>query len=169
VRAWDLAATTTDRAAFTCGVLVKSTNDGNIYIIDVIRTKREPGGVEELIVKTADKDKLNVTVDLPQDPGQAGKFQIRSLVRSLIGHDVVWSPETGSKEVRAEPYAAQAKAGFVHVLRALWNDKYIEELCIFPYSEFKDQTDASSRGLSRLIPKREEYDITGPEVVTAHG
>lgn len=168
VRAWDLAGTKSERAAFTCGVKIKRLKNGNIYIIDVVRTKKEPGGMEDLIVKTAREDGKDVLIDLPQDPGQAGKFQVRSLVRSLFGFNVVWGPETGSKEVRAEPGAAQAKAGFFHVLRALWNDDYIEEHCIFPYSEFQDQVDATSRGLSRLIPVREEYGVAGPKVVAVN-
>lgn len=53
-------------------------------------------------------------------------------------------PESGSKESRAEPLAAQWQAGNVDVLIADWNEPYFNQLESFPESKFKDMVDASS-------------------------
>ena len=58
--------------------------------------------------------------------------------------------ETGSKETRAEPFAAQWQAGNVEVLVAEWNEMYFNQLESFPESKFKDMVDASSSGFAEL-------------------
>ena len=89
-------------------------------------------------------------MDYPQDPGQAGKAQAMNFARKLSGYRVRYTPESGSKVTRAEPYAAQVEAGNVKLLRAPWNTAFIDEHALFPGSDFKDQVDASSRIFNRL-------------------
>ena len=62
----------------------------------------------------------------------------------LAGFLVKALPESGSKESRAEPFAAQWQAGNVDVLEADWNDMYFNEMESFPESKFKDMVDAGS-------------------------
>jgi predicted phage terminase large subunit-like protein len=170
VRGWDLAASETVTAAFTSGVKMRRTPEGIFYIEDVVRFRGSPGKVDQTFKNTASQDGYMVRVDLPQDPGQAGKSQVKYFTRLLAGYNVRCSTETGSKETRAEPLSAQAEAGNVKLVRGLWNDDYLDELCLFPFSDFKDQVDASSRAFAALIPKRSEDDIPqGPEVVRSHG
>ena len=54
--------------------------------------------------------------------------------------------ETGSKAVRAEPFAAQCEAGNVYLKRGPRNNSFIDELCNFPTGSNDDQVDA---GLAR--------------------
>ena len=82
---------------------------------------------------------------LPQDPGQAGKEQAQSYTKMLSGFIVKVLPESGSKESRAEPFAAQWQPGNVDVLIAEWNEMYFNQLESFPESKFKDMVDGSSR------------------------
>ena len=56
----------------------------------------------------------------------------------------------GSKEVRAEPFAAQWQHGNVDVLLADWNEMYFSELESFPESKFKDMVDAGSSAFAEL-------------------
>ena len=58
--------------------------------------------------------------------------------------------ESGSKETRAGPLAAQAEAGNVDILDATWNHLLIEEMCVFPNGT-KDQVDAASRAFNELV------------------
>ncbi len=170
VRGWDLAASETISAAFTSGVKMRRDPEGIFYIEDVVRFRGSPGKVDQALVNTASNDGYMTRQDIPQDPGQAGKSQVKYFSRLLAGYNVRSSTETGSKETRAEPFSAQAEAGNVKLVRGLWNDLYLDELCLFPFSDYKDQVDASSRSFSALIPKRNEDQIPqGPEVVTAHG
>lgn len=69
---------------------------------------------------------------LPKDPGQAGKAQAQSFVKMLAGFPVKTIAESGSKEVRAEPFAAQWQHGNVDVLLADWNEMYFSELRASP-------------------------------------
>ena len=86
----------------------------------------------------------------PQDPGQAGKEQAQSYIRMLAGFLVKAIPESGSKESRAEPMAAQWQAGNFDVLLAEWNEMYFNELESFPESKFKDMVDAGSSAFNEL-------------------
>jgi len=154
VRGWDLAASTGPTAAYTSGVKIGQTREGRFIIANVQRDRLSPGGVEKLIVHTAALDGKTCQVSLPQDPGQAGKAQAQYLIGKLAGYKAWASPESGDKETRAEPFSAQAEAGNVDMLIADWNEPYLDELCVFPNGQFKDQADASSRAFNELANPR---------------
>lgn len=164
-RGWDLAATKDGHGAFTVGVLMARTLEGRIVVEDVIRLRGSPGEVRRAIAGAAMTDGLNVEQSLPQDPGQAGKAQVDDFATLLMGYIVHFSPESGSKEDRARPLAAQCEAGKVDLVRAAWNDDYVNELASFPMGEFKDQVDASSRAFTRLAGRRiEDASSMPPEI-----
>jgi predicted phage terminase large subunit-like protein len=153
VRGWDLAATASANAAYTAGVLVGRAGDGRFYIANSTRIQGSSADVERLIVNTASQDGKMVRGSIPQDPGQAGKSQAIYLIRQLAGYSYRASPESGDKETRAYPLAAQAEAGNVLLLRGPWNKDFIDEATTFPNGKFKDQIDAASRALSELVSK----------------
>jgi predicted phage terminase large subunit-like protein len=168
VRAWDLAATdegTNARAARTAGAKVSLGMDGALYIEHVVKGQWSPGVVEDELKKWARIDGRAVKIDFPQDPGQAGKAQKAYLYRALNGYSVYASPETGSKEDRARPFAAQVEAKNVYLVRGAWNDSFLAEATTFPMGQFKDQIDAVSRAHARLIQKRERRIGVAPVVV----
>lgn len=151
-RGWDLAGTeesSDSQAAYTAGVRISEV-DGYYYIEDVRRERLSPAGVERMMLNTAKQDGRSVIIDFPQDPGQAGKSQAQHLVRMLVGYVAKFSPESGSKITRAEAFAAQAEAGNVKLVKGDWNEAYLDEMCAFPNSKYKDQADASSRAFHRL-------------------
>lgn len=159
LRGWDLAATDTLEAAYTAGVKIGQQPDGRFIIANCVRGQLSPGQVERLIKTTASQDGLSCGISLPQDPGQAGKAQARYYVKQLAGYPVRTSPESGDKAQRAEPLSAQAEAGNVDILqtgdpaRDAWIEPFLDELCLFPNSKFKDQTDAASRAFMALTSK----------------
>lgn len=150
VRHWDLAATASLTAARTAGVKIGRTPDGRYIVAHVALTQSEGLAVRNLILSTAATDGRDVIVSLPQDPGQAGKDQKQNLIAMLAGYVARAKPETGSKETRAEPFAAQCEAGNVYLVRGLWNDGYLDELSGFPSASFKDQVDASANAFAML-------------------
>ncbi len=152
VRGWDLAATAGGDGAATAGVKIRSVG-GRFYVEHVAWLRGTPHEVETLIVDTAAQDGREVTQDLPQDPGQAGKSQKAYIASKLAGYVVRFSPETGSKELRAEPFAAQAQAGNVSLVRGAWNDAMLDELEAFPRGSLKDRVDGSSRAFAALVGK----------------
>ena len=151
VRAWDLAATATDQAAWTASVKMGKTPDGRYIIADVRRIQGSANDVEQLLKATASQDGIEVRGSIPQDPGQAGKSQVQYLIKQLAGYAYTASPESGDKATRAEPLAAQAEAGNVSLLEGEWNQAFIEEAETFPRGKFKDQVDAASRAFSELV------------------
>lgn len=164
VRGWDLAATKSETAAFTAGVLIGKTPDKRYVIADARRIQGSAAEVERLITNTASQDKAQwgaVKGSLPQDPGQAGKAQAQYLIRQLAGFDYRASPESGDKVTRAQPFAAQAEAGNVMIVSGRWNAAFLDELTMFPAGKFKDQVDAASRAFDELVRQ-------APESKTGH-
>lgn len=153
VRGWDMAATK-GGGDYTCGVLIGKTRAGRFIIADVRRVQESPNGVERLIRNTASQDGKKCKISLPQDPGQAGVAVKEYYAKVLAGYRFEITPESGSKEFRAEPLASQCEAGNVDVLRADWNEPFFNEICVFPGSKYKDQTDAATRAFSAHIRKK---------------
>lgn len=156
VRGWDLAATSEDEsgeAAFTAGVLIGKRKNGRYVIADVVNVRETASDVRKTIKYNAMMDVQKykrVRIRLPQDPGQAGKAQAQSYIKFLSGFDVVAIPESGSKETRAEPMAAQWQAGNFDVVAGGWNETYLQQLENFPTGKFKDMVDASSSAFAEL-------------------
>lgn len=172
VRAWDLAATAPDEldetegmpqamrqnsrkdgSAYTAGVLLGKRKNGRILVADVINVRENGADVRQLIKNTAASDRAifgNLTIRLPQDPGQAGKDQAQSFVRMLGGYTVTTALESGDKVTRAEPFSSQWLAGNVDVMTAEWNDEYFRQLENFPVGKLKDMVDASANAYLEL-------------------
>ena len=163
-RGWDLAGTA-GAGAYTAGCRMKLV-DGAYYIEDMVRFRGSPSEVEQAIKNTASADGPSVTIDLPQDPGQAGKAQVQYLARQLAGYNVRYSPESGSKEVRAEALSAQAEAGNVKLVNGPWNTAFKDEAAFFPNSDYSDQIDAASRAFHRVTSgRRSRMSIAAPILV----
>lgn len=156
VRCWDLAATDKDEngdASYTAGVLMGKRKNGRYVVADVVNRQMAAAEVRQTIRLTAQGDRARfkrVRIRLPQDPGQAGKEQAQSYVKLLSGFDVTTVSETGSKESRAEPMAAQWQAGNFDIVAAPWNDPYLNQLENFPEGRFKDMVDASANGFTEI-------------------
>ena len=156
VRCWDLAATekTEDGdPAYTAGVLIGKRKNGRYVIADVINRQMSASDVRKTIKLTAQADLAaykRVRIRLPKDPGQAGKEQAESYVKYLAGFDVKTVAETGSKEARAEPMAAQWQAGNFDMVYGPWNEEYLLQLENFPDGKFKDMVDASANGFAEI-------------------
>lgn len=166
VRGWDLAGTTRKNSPWTVALKMRRTPDGNIYIEDIRRERATPDGVYRLIQSTAREDGFTVTQSLPQDPGQAGLAQKNHIAMLLEGFRFSITPESGAKEDRAVPFAAQAEAGKVYLVKAPWNEPFLAEARMFPAGKLKDQVDAGSRAYAKLIGKRNRHgSFSGGEVI----
>jgi predicted phage terminase large subunit-like protein len=153
VRRWDLAATEkagSNDPSWTVGVRMRRTEDGRFWIEDVVRFRGSSAKVEEKLKEVALLDGQSVRIRIPQDPGQAGKGQSNYLIRQLAGFAIEARIESGSKETRAAPFAAQAEAGNVRLLRGHWNEAFLEELGEFPGGRHADQCDAAAGAFDML-------------------
>ncbi len=169
-RGYDLAATDSNTAAWTVGAKLGKTTDGRIVIADVDRYRESPGKVESNIQACAQRDGVNIPISIPQDPGQAGKSQVRAFAAMLHGYDVRFSTESGSKENRAIPLAAQVEAGNVLMVRGPWNDAFLAEAGLFPNSEYKDIIDACTRAYDHILKNLDPTIALVPnEIINYHG
>jgi len=150
VRGWDLAGTEAKmkRGDWTVGAKLGRTQEGVIYIADILRARMGPDEVETAIGNTGKADMCLQSI--PQDPGQAGKAQVMHLSRKLYGVPCVFGLETGDKVARNAGFAAQVNAGNVKMLRAPWNEPLKNEANMFPNGQFDDQVDAISRAFNSL-------------------
>ncbi len=159
VRYWDKAATPED-GAFTVGVKMCKTSEGKFVVMDVKRGQWDSDTREKIIKQTAEADGKHVRVYVEQEPGSGGKESAQATIKNLAGFSVWADRPTGDKVLRADPYSVQVNAGQVQILRAPWNEKYLDEMENFPASTFKDQVDASSGAFAQLVKRRKVGVIT---------
>ena len=154
-RWWDLAATESKTADWTAGVLIGRTPTGQYIVGDSKRFRKEPFQRNTLIRAQCEADVAQyghgVEFWIPQDPGAAGKSQKADLVQFLDGFNVRAMRETGKKEVRAEGFNAQCAGGNVKILKGVWNDDFLTELCVFPAGKHDDQVDAVVNAYGRFV------------------
>ena len=156
VRGWDLAATDTDEGgdpAFTASVLLGKRKNGRYVVADATNNRLKAEKVRAMVKQCAVSDKAKykrVRIRLSQDPGQAGKEQAESYIKMLAGFNVVAVKESGDKQSRAEPFAAQWQAGNVDVVAGPWTETLLGQYEAFPESKFKDLVDAGSNAFNEL-------------------
>ena len=156
VRGWDLAATDTDEGgdpAYTASVLLGKRKDGRYVIADATNSRLKAEKVRALVKQCAVTDKAKykrVRIRMSIDPGQAGKEQSQSYVKMLAGFSISTVKESGTKEARAEPFAAQWQAGNVDVVAGTWTEALLGQYESFPESKFKDMVDAGSNAFNEL-------------------
>jgi predicted phage terminase large subunit-like protein len=154
VRGWDLAGTPKvdgNDPDWTAGTKIgKSKATGRYIVLHHVRDRDTPHKVEALIANTASQDGREVEISLPQDPGQAGKAQVATLIKMLASFTARATPETGDKETRFGPFSAQCEAGNVDVLRGPWNEEWFMELEAFPEAAHDDDADSTARAFNTL-------------------
>ena len=156
VRAWDLAATDTDEGgdpAYTASVLLGKRKDGTYVLSDATNSRLKAEKVRALVKQCAVSDKAKykrVKIRMSIDPGQAGKEQSQSYIKMLAGFSISAVKESGTKEARAEPFAAQWQAGNVSVVAGPWTEALLGQYESFPESKFKDMVDAGSNAFNEL-------------------
>ncbi len=153
VRYWDKAGTI-GGGAFTVGVKMHKLTDGRFVISDVKRGQWGSDDRERIIKMTAQADGHEVVVGIEQEPGSGGKESAEATIKNLAGFIVYKDIPRGDKVLRADPFSVQVNYGNVSILRAEWNDVYIEEMRFFPLSRYKDQIDATSGAFNMLISKK---------------
>ena len=161
VRYWDLASTdekskVTKEPCYTAGVRMVRHKDGiRVMVDDVIRVRKDPNTLRKILRQTADIDRTlypDIVTVVEHDPGQAGDWQVSDLRRNVFSDIPFKSPRpSGSKVVRAMPYANKAGDGYVLLLKGQWNADYIDEAEDFPDGAFADQIDSSSGAYKEVM------------------
>lgn len=147
-RGWDTAATP-GSGDKTAGVKIERIGE-RYRIKDAWSGQVSPGERRKRQRHTAELDGMQTIQHLAQDPGSAGVDQVQNDILNLIGFPVDSQRVTGSKEVRAMPFAAACEAGLVDIERGTWNRDFLDELCAFPTGKNDDQVDAAADAFNYL-------------------
>jgi predicted phage terminase large subunit-like protein len=137
IRFWDFAATgkeqATKRSSYTAGCKMAKISDDLYIILDLITTQIKGGEIENLVQHTADLDGTQVFVRAEKEGGSSGKILEEQFEDNLrekgIDYEAV-SPQ-GSKLQRALPLATASHKRKIKLLRASWNDDFLNAVTKF--------------------------------------
>jgi predicted phage terminase large subunit-like protein len=165
-RRWDLAATEPCEASpdpdFTWGLKLGRYKSGRFVVAHCEIARKRANDVRALVRRSAENDGVGCSVGVPQDPAQAGKDQAESYILELAGFDVYADHETGDKETRAEPVAAQWQHGNIDVVRGPWNDAFFGQLESFPAKgTHDDAVDALSGAFKHCLEDDDPFRYYG--------
>jgi predicted phage terminase large subunit-like protein len=152
-------AGTKDGGAHTAMVLMSVLTDGRFLIEDVVRGQWSALEREETLLRVAQADrdsrKTPYEIVIEQEPGSGGKESAEATIRMLRGFRV-FADKPGadrSKEIRAEPFAAQVQGSNVWLVAGRWINAFLEEAESWPNGKYKDQIDAAAGAFNRLTSK----------------
>ena len=119
----------------------------------ILALKRERNAIMR---QTAELDKQQfgqtVTTWFEEEGGSSGKDASRAISKHMMGFPTLANRPTGSKDVRLEPFAAQAEALNVRLIRGAWNGAYIDEMCAVPNGRYRDMADGTAGAFNELAP-----------------
>lgn len=154
VRGWDFASTDSSVGGdpdWTAGCRV-GVADGVCYIVDMVRGRWDPAGVETAVRTAAAQDGPSTEIVIEEEAGAAGRNLVHTYRRMLTGHRVHAGSVSGSKLVRATPFATAVGKGQVVLVRGRWNEEFLTELSGFGAagSRHDDQVDAAAHAFNRV-------------------
>jgi predicted phage terminase large subunit-like protein len=160
IRAWDLAATEQSKKSkdpdWTASCRMSRDAEGIFYIERARRFRGAPGAVERAIHSEASSDPRYTEVEIPQDPGGAGKAWALQIVKRLVGFTARATPVQGSKQQRATPASGQVEVGNIVIVRTgdpdqdAWIEPFLDELSQFPNGKHDDFVDAFTAAFNAL-------------------
>ena len=153
VRYWDKAGSE-GAGAYTVGVKMLQLTANRWVVVDVKRGQWGTDKRESIIKATAIADGVDTEVWVEQEPGSGGKESAEGTIRNLAGFVCRADKPTGDKIFRADPYSVQVNNGAFQILKADWNQKFLEEHRFFPFGTYKDQVDASAGAFNKLVGKK---------------
>lgn len=158
IRYWDKAGTK-DAGAYSAGVKIGLDNKDRVWILNVTRGQWSTDEREDNIKSVARLDGKKVIGYVEQEPGSGGKESAENTLRRLPGYMYKADRPTGDKGARAEPFSIEVNKGNVYLVKAEWNDAFIDEMRAFPDSKYKDQVDAGSGACNKLLNTSKEIGV----------
>lgn len=156
VRFWDTASTV--GGCFTAGVLVAKSADGKYWVEDVERFKYTTAKRNERIRQVAIEDRnrgyVKQFAEIQAGGGGIDSFVALQQHLSAEGINIEGIP-TGnkSKSERAKPLESIAEHANLWILQRSWTKEFVLELINFPQIVNKDQVDAVSGAVNKLLPE----------------
>jgi predicted phage terminase large subunit-like protein len=142
-RAWDLALGEKEANDWSCGAYGAMDDNGNMYLVHMDRKKRRWLDQKEAILSYANRESVGSRIAV--EGVAAWKVAIEELQKASEGKFSVRSYNpTKDKVVRATPWMALIDSGKFFIVKAGWNEAFMQELEDFPTGSHDDQIDAVS-------------------------
>ncbi len=131
IRFWDFAATEKEQAksgtSYTVGCKMAKFSDNYYVILDLWFDQIKGGEVFNQVVKTGHQDSNQCLIAWEQEGGSSGKtlaetYQEKLIEEGLQGEGV---KPMGNKLTRALPFATAAQKNKIKLIRAGWNDQFL--------------------------------------------
>lgn len=154
VRYWDLAASTKTTADYTASAEVAMSEEGDVYIRNMVRGRWEWPDAKKIMVSTmlaGNGTRHGI------EEAMHGLAAVQELRRdqSLANISVQGIKVDRDKVSRALPWAARAEARKVKLVKGEWVNAFLDEVCSFPQGTHDDQVDTVSGGVQMVAQKRE--------------
>ena len=165
IRYWDRAASE-GQGCWSVGILMAYAQ-GNYYIEHMERGQWEPDERNEKMRATALRDRGRYApnnepmICVEREGGSSGRDAWKGIARALAGFNVMEDTVTGSKDTRAEPWAAQCAARNVWLVEdsnSPWDiEAFIQEHILFrpmpgqKLGRYKDIVDSCSGAFNKII------------------
>ena len=164
VRYWDKAATAAEPGKdpdWTVGVLMAAIQipgkPRQFVVENIVRMRASPGQTQArqvALIKADNEAYQNVLTAEEQEPGSSGKEAMVNRALAFRGYAFHPDVKTGPKEERWFTMSVQAEAGNVHMVRAPWNGRFLDELESLPNARHDDQADAAAGALAMMLRQR---------------
>lgn len=146
VRGWDIAETD-GGGNWTAGVKIGYSPSTRLYYI-MHAAYVQSTLVDNFMMSVAVMDGPETRI---REGAGSGKAVIRARSLLLAGFDYGSVPEKESKSARAAPFRSQCEMGNVRIVRGVWNERYLDVMCSFPYGSIDDDVDATSNAFNTLV------------------
>jgi phage terminase large subunit-like protein len=152
VRYWDMASTDPSKKTkrkkdpdWTVGTKLRE-HQGIYWIEDIIRVRKTPLDVENIIKAAAALDGYACAIRMEKEPGSSGEITIDHYARNVLpGYNFDGVRSTGDKKERAGPVSAAAQGGRVMFVDNCRNiTAALDEYEVFPYGPKDDCVDSLS-------------------------
>lgn len=141
----------------TAGTLMGLRRDGSLHIEENVGGQWGIERKDVEIAATCERWRTiapSMTVWLEHEAGIGGKDRTAATIRALRGFRVYAERAVDSKELRAEPFAAQCQAGNVTIRRGPWNHAFLTQATAFPHGKRDDRVDSASGAFTKLAGAR---------------
>lgn len=152
VRSWDLAFTVKTTSDFTAGARVAMDGSGTVIVGDMVHGRMEWPDAVRCIANTARMDGRDVVQGVEVVGAQVGALQTLLRDPMLLGYTFKPVEVHKDKLTRALPMVARSEQQKFAIVRASWNQKFLDELCSFDGSGdgHDDMVDATSAAMHMI-------------------
>lgn len=149
VRVWDIAVKGRGTNDFFAGAKLGLRDDGDIFIMNMIRGRWSWLGGKEVILNQM---ALEPDVEVGILSTGAGGTAYQELLGDQRSRHVYLMEifEKDDKLARAWKWSIRAEAGIIHMVEGGWNETFLMEVSNFPGGTYDDQVDAVSGGYQML-------------------